>query len=139
MGGIGGAAATNTGAGTGSVSVDLNADNEVIPDLTDTWVPPADVEAGRLCPNNCKEFIRTSGIPLTSPLLVNATKVGASDAGDIYCICPCSDNNCVALAGGGCSCLDAEPPNLFETGAEPDEIDPNNPPFDNLTGPGFFK
>jgi hypothetical protein len=136
VGGIGGAPATDTG--TGSVSVELNADNEVIPDLSDTWVPPADVEVGRLCPNNCKEFIRTADVPLTSPLLVNATKVATSDAGDIYCICPCADNNCVALAGGGCSCLDADPPDLFEPGAEPDEIDPNNPPFDNLTGPGFF-
>lgn len=132
VGGIGGSASTT------SPSSPIDGDDTTIPDVSDTWEPPADVPAGRLCPNHCAEIVRTSGIALDSPLLINATRVGTSEAGDIYCVCPCASSNCVALAGGGCACQDAPPPNIFEAGDAPDEIDPNNIPFNSLTGPGFF-
>lgn len=133
LGGIGGAVGNTVAGSEGSVDGDTG-----IPDFSDDWTPPADVPEGRLCPNNCVEFLRTTETPLSSPLLTNAVRVAVTEAGDIYCICPCGSTNCVSIAGGGCACTDTDPPNIFEAGDPPEEIDPLNPPFDPLTGPGFF-
>lgn len=135
VGGIGRAVSSAT---TTSESVTIDNTEQQIPDLSEDWVPPDDVEDNRLCPNHCVEFLRTPDIPLTDPRLINAVKVAQSELGSTYCICPCANLNCQASVGGGCSCEGSDPPNIFEPGEEPDIIDINNPPFNPQIGPGFF-
>lgn len=135
---VGGIGSTVSSSTTTSESAVINGVSQEIPDLSTDWIPPADVVGDRLCPNHCNEFLRTSGVPLNDPRLINAVKVGQVAAGSIYCICPCANFNCQAMVGGGCSCEGSDPPNIFEPGAEPDVIDINNPAFDSIIGPGFF-